>query len=254
MAGKTKKELVNQVLRKLREDELTATQSIASVPYANTIGDFLNDVKEEVEDAWNWGQLRRLLSFTTTAGTSTYNVGGAVSAGTDTTVIDSDGNIFSINTIEGVDSEDTSNERTQVLSVWNTTQDCEIRLKGDDFFNRLTLIGTQQNSTPSWYRPKGFDGAGDKNIELYPVPSSADLIYVWTYAPQDDLTTDSSILTLSCAERAITYGTWAMAISERGEDGGQLYDEVVKKYEFYLSTAISRDRGDYEDEADWVVV
>ena len=49
MAGKTKKELVNQVLRKLREDELTATQSIASVPYANTIGDFLNDVKEEVD-------------------------------------------------------------------------------------------------------------------------------------------------------------------------------------------------------------
>ena len=47
----TKKELVNKVLRRLRETELTTSQSIDSDPYASMIGEFINDVKEEVTPA-----------------------------------------------------------------------------------------------------------------------------------------------------------------------------------------------------------
>lgn len=227
MAGTTRKQLVNEVLRRLREDQLTTNQAISSNTYATMIGDFLNDIKEEVEDAWNWGQLRALTTITTASGTSVYDV-------------DASGN--------------TSNERSQVLSMWNTTQDYEIRLQSDAFFNRLTLVGTQQNNTPSWYRPKGCNATGDKQVELYPVPNGIDTIKVWLYNPQDDLSADTDTLSLSSAQKAIVYGTWAMAISERGEDGGQLYDEVTAKYKFYLDTAISMDRASYEDEADWVVV
>ena len=96
-------------------------------------------------------------------------------------------------------------------------------------------------------------------IELYPVPDTVYDFTCWAYNPQEPLTTDISVLVLSCAETAIMHGTWARCISERGEDGGQLFDEVTKKYNDYLATAISRDRSHYDSaddgaEGDWVVV
>ena len=59
----TRKQIVNKILLRLREDQLTASQNIADVPYAAMVGEFLNDVKEEVESAWTWSQLRTELNF-----------------------------------------------------------------------------------------------------------------------------------------------------------------------------------------------
>ena len=47
----TRKELVNEVLRRLREPELGTDSTIASSTYATMVASFLNDVKEECEDA-----------------------------------------------------------------------------------------------------------------------------------------------------------------------------------------------------------
>lgn len=257
--AKTKKQLVNQVLRRLREDEVSAESTLSSNPYALSIGEFLNDVKQEVEDAWNWSQLRQLLTINTTAGSSEYNLGDADDTTTNVTVVDSDGNTFVVSSIEGYDTEDISNERTQILSMWNTTDDYMLKRVSDSFMNRHTLIGTQQNSSPTYYRTKGYDSNGDHVVELYPVPDSAYVIKTWVYNPQDPLSTDTSQLVLTAAETAIIYGTWAMAISERGEDGGKLYDEVFGRYQSYLATAIARDKEQYSGtesgaEGDWSVV
>jgi hypothetical protein len=255
----TRKELVNKVLRRLREDELTASQAIADVPYAAMVGEFFNDVKEEVEDAWNWSQLRAELDFNTTSGNSLYNLGDADVTSTALTVIDSDGNIFYVSSVEGYNTEDASNERTQILGIFNNTQKIELHNKSDRYFNRVTKLGTQQNSLPDSYRTKGYDNNGDMIVELYPVPDATYAMTCWVYNPQEPLITDASVLVLSCAETAIIHGTWAKCISERGEDGGQLFDEVTKKYNDYLATAIARDRAHYDSsddgaEGDWVVV
>ena len=44
-------ELVNNVLRRLRETEVTTVQSTS---YSKLIGDIVNDAKRLVEDAWDW--------------------------------------------------------------------------------------------------------------------------------------------------------------------------------------------------------
>jgi hypothetical protein len=223
------------------------------------LGEFLNDVKEEVEDAWNWSQLRKILTFSTSSGVTVYNIGDASAINTQLTVADSDGNLFPLSSIEGYSTADASNEHSQILSMYNTNQDIMMKNMSDDFFNRVTYLGTTQNSDPTYWRTRGYDDQGDMNVEIYPVPNGVHDIKVWTYQPQDELSTDASVLVLTSAERAILYGTWAMAISERGEDGGQLYDEIAKKYNDYLSTAIARDRAMYDSavegaEGDWVVV
>ena len=225
----TRKQLVNKVLRRLREDELTDSQVISDEPYAETIGDFINDTLDEIQDAWNWSQLRSVYSFTTVGGTQEYSIG------------------------------DASNEKSEIIGMWNTTQDYEMQRMSDAWFNRHTLIGDQQNSSPSYYRVKGFEADGNLKVELYPIPSGANIIKTWVYTPQADLTADADILSLSFCERALIYGSWAKAISERGEDGGKVYDEVVGKYQQYLATAIARDKAHYSNtesgsEGDWSIL
>ena len=220
----TRKELVNEVLRRLREPELGADSTIASSTYATMVASFLNDVKQECEDAWGWGQLRETVQFDTVSGTSLYSL--------------------PLTTV-----------RTKLLSMWNTTQNSRMRHVTEDYYNRSTLIGTQSNAGPSFYRDRGIHAATEyKQVELHATPDGVYTIKAEIVNPQKDLSTDDEKVILSIAKQALIYGTWGLCISERGEDGGQLMDEITQKYGFHLQTAISLDRRSYPDEGDIEVV
>ena len=220
----TRKELVNEVLRRLREPELASGSTIASNTYATMVASFLNDAKQECEDAWNWGQLRKTVEFDTVSGTSLYSL-------------------------------PLTSVRTKLLSMWNSTQNCRMRQVTEDYYNKSTLIGTQVNASPSYYRDRGINPASEnKQVELLSIPDGVYTIKAETVNPQKDLVNDDDKLTLTLGKQAIVYGTWALCISERGEDGGQLMDEVTQKYGFHLQTAISLDRRSYPDEGDIEVV
>ena len=70
--------MINKVLRRLREDTVTADwigelENSADVDsYHKLIGDFINESKQTVEDAWSWSFLRSLKTVTTEAGTASY--------------------------------------------------------------------------------------------------------------------------------------------------------------------------------------
>jgi hypothetical protein len=51
--------LVNNVLRRLREDEVT---TVSSDSYSAMVGDYINDAKQLVENAWDWSNLRSTLT------------------------------------------------------------------------------------------------------------------------------------------------------------------------------------------------
>ena len=53
--------IVNNVLRRLREDTVT---TISANTYSAMVGDFINDAKQLVENAWDWSN--RLLMTTRT--------------------------------------------------------------------------------------------------------------------------------------------------------------------------------------------
>lgn len=219
----TKKELVNKVLVKLRETELSATTAIADSTYALMVASFLNDIKDEVDVAWNWGQYRTTIEVPTVSGTSLYGITGMRYTG-------------------------------KVQSIYNTTKDHQMTKVDEQFMERHTLIGSQQNESPIYYRFRGVDSLGAKQIQVYPVPNAVYTLSCQVINPQAELATDDTELELGIAESAIIYGTWAMCISERGEDGGQLFDEVTAKYHQYLASAIGIDRESYPEEGDVEVV
>jgi hypothetical protein len=62
---------MNNVLRRLREDEVT---NVAENTYAKMVGDFINDAKNLVEEAADWSALRETVSITTTASDNQYSL------------------------------------------------------------------------------------------------------------------------------------------------------------------------------------
>ena len=79
----TYRQIINSVLRRLREDSIATDWSgdliDASGPsdYQVLIGDFVNEVKREVEDAWDWTSLRTLITVNTVADTKSYALAGS---------------------------------------------------------------------------------------------------------------------------------------------------------------------------------
>ena len=79
----TYRHIINSVLRRLREDTLASDWANdlidASGPsdYQVLIGDFVNEVKREVEDAWDWTSLRTLITVNTVANTKSYALAGS---------------------------------------------------------------------------------------------------------------------------------------------------------------------------------
>ena len=67
-------DLVNNVLRRIRETEVSSVQSTA---YSKLIGDLINDAKDLVETSWDWSALRTTLTITTTADVFNYSLTGS---------------------------------------------------------------------------------------------------------------------------------------------------------------------------------
>ena len=67
-------QLVNSVLRRLREDEVT---SVSQNSYSKLIGEFVNDAKRTVEDSYDWTALRTTLTVTTDDTTFNYVLTGS---------------------------------------------------------------------------------------------------------------------------------------------------------------------------------
>ena len=67
-------DLVNNVLRRLRETEVS---TVAATSYSKLIGDLINDAKDLVENAWDWSALRTVITLTTSNGDYTYPLTGS---------------------------------------------------------------------------------------------------------------------------------------------------------------------------------
>ena len=75
----TYKDIINAVLRRLREDTVPTwggalIDNTSIGKYQQLIGDFVNETKREVEDAHNWTVLRGKVAITTVSGTRDYTL------------------------------------------------------------------------------------------------------------------------------------------------------------------------------------
>ena len=215
-------ELVNSVLRRLRESEVTTVQGTGnSNSYARLIGDFINEAKSQVESAWKWSALRQTLTATTTSGTFNYEIQG-------------------------------SQNNFQVLDVWNDTSNIEMQYKTAHWFNQEFLTAEPQRGAPVFYNFNGVSADGDTMVDIYPVPDNTYTLRFNVVKRNVSLTGDSDPMEIP--SRPVILLATAMAIEERGEDGGQQSINAYRAAQSALADEISLDAARHPEENIWYSV
>ena len=198
--------IVNEVLVRLRDSEVT---TVSQNEHSKQICAFVNQAKRRVESAMKWSALLHSSSFSTSAGISSYSL-------TDW------------------------RERSSVDFIFNETSDCELISTTYKTVQKWLLTDTQQARPDYWYM-SGRDANGDPTIELYHTPDQAYTIAVHGYRPQDDLTGDTDLVLVP--HWPVLLEAYSIAVSERGEDGGQMSDETKQAAREALAEAISIESG-----------
>ena len=225
----TYREIINSVLRRLREDTIDSDwsgnlyDSVTISDYQKLIGELVNDSKKNVESYHDWNALRETFNVKTSLGNMQYTLGDATKgAGVSFKVLD-------------VICQDTGQVLEQVPNDWTSAS----------------------TGKPTYYAFNGISQAGtnrepDFNIDFYPVPDSTQTISVNIVGAQKELKTASQVLRVP--SQPVILGAWARAIAERGEDGGSISSAVAAEARDSLNIAVQLDAGNMEYERDWVVV
>lgn len=213
-------QLVNSVLRRLRESEVTTVQGTGNNnSYARLVGDFVNEAKATVENAWQWLALKRTVSITLVAGTSEYQLSPSFNGFQPS---------FVYNDISKW-------EMIEVPQTWMIAQ---------------TTFGTTQNAAPTHYSFSGVDTAtGNIKVTVFPTPNAAGSIKFYGTVRPADLSADSDVILVP--ERPVILLATAMAQEERGEDSGQQSINAYRLAQSALADAISFDAARQTENTTW---
>jgi hypothetical protein len=212
---KTYKQLVNNILIRLREREV---DSINETSYSKLVSLFVHDAIEMVEAAWSWSNLRETLTVTTQADVFSY-------------VLTDFG------------------DKSVVLDVINDTNNHFMKYQTAHWFNNVFLNNSPAEGSPSYYSFNGLNGSGDTQIDIYPIPDSVyDLHFNVIKRSPDILLDDDTVKVPFLPVQALAY---AMALEERGEDGGMSAVSAKALASNYLSDAIALDANKHPEELIW---
>jgi len=220
----TFRELINEVLIRLREDTIATdwsgniNDSTTITDYQKVIGSLINDSKRNIESYHDWLVLRETVDVTTVSGTRNYNL--------------------------------SSGQEIKVVDVVNQTQGNHLVQVSRQYINS-TKYPSSNSGEPLYYAFNGSDSSNNLKVDLEPIPDSAQTISFDIVKYQDELKTATTVLKIP--EKPVILGAWARAISERGEDGGSQTSVVAQETSESLNQAIMLDSGNVQYESEWYI-
>ena len=204
--------LMNSVLRRLREEETT---SVTSTTYVKMVGDFINDAKTLVGQAADWSALRETITITTTASDNTHSLTGG-------------------------------GDNIKVMSMLNDTENLFMEYQTKDWFNEQLYISSAAEGAPRYFTYNGLDASGDTQILVGPTPDAVYSIRVDTVKRQADLSANADVLLVPA--QPVIHLAVALLARERGETGGTSTAEYFTIANQYLSDAIAIDAAKHPEE------
>ena len=211
-------ELVNAVLRRLREKEVG---TVSQTAYSKLIGDFINEAKADVENAWDWSSLRTTLALNTTSGIFNYELNG-------------------------------TQNNFEILDVWNDTSNIEMKPKTAHWFNAEFLTSEPQAGQPMFFNFNGVSSDGDAQVDVYPVPDGVYSLLFNVSMRNRVLNDDNDVIYVP--HRPVVLLALAMAIEERGEDGGQQSVNAYGMATSALADEIAYDAARHSEDTVWYSV
>lgn len=212
-------EIVNEVLKRLREDTV---DSVGLTEYSALIGTLVNEAKRTVEDAHQWSAMDTDISINTTAGVRDYTLVG-------------------------------TNNRTIVKFAYNETKKWFL-----DNLSRGEMVRLQElNFSPVYNDVLRFnvlkrDINGQIIVRVDPYPVSVQTLKFNCKVPQGNLVNNQD--TLWIPEEPVILQAYYLAIVERGEDNGQGSVQAMEKAKESLRDHIAIDKNGNDDDTLWVAV
>lgn len=217
-------QLISRVLRKLGENELNGSQTALTEDYEKLVADYINDVKEEVEDAHNWRALRQTVSPVVLAGTQSIAITEA-------------------------------NERSRLVRIWQNDAYAEVPLAFDvtDADNPTRLleldlaeliyrdtIDTTTRQDPAYFALDNSSGDG-LAVYVWPRPADDRTLQLTLAIPQPRIADDALDTIIKVPVRPIYIGSVWHTMEERGEELGTNGQFNEQQFNKSLATAVSRD-------------
>lgn len=215
---KTYLELINGVLRRMREDTVS---SIYQNQSSTIISEFINDAKRQVEDSHDWTGLNTDIVVPTVDGTSSYSLTG-------------------------------SQNNATIIDVRDLTNNSVMRYVPSAYVRRQELINNPGTTQPSLWTEDGIDGNGDTVVKFWPVPDGAYMMSFRVTLRTDDLEAEGD--TLAVPHMPVIHMAHALAAAERGDVDGQdlaMLNGLAKKS---LGDAIQYDMAKQPENSIWYPV
>lgn len=208
-------DLVNSVLRRMRENEVS---SVDSNSYSKLVGEFVNDAKSFVENAWDWSALRKTITVTTVDDVISYELTG-------------------------------TNNSFSVLDVINDTSNVFMRNQSSTWMNNAYLVADPVKGSPDFFSYNGVSDTGESIVDLYPKPDQAYILRFNIVDRPDRLSADTDKVLVPTLP-VIQFAT-AFASRERGEQGGTSSAELSSIAQNTLADAIAMDASRFPHETIW---
>lgn len=226
--------MVNNILRRLREDTVT---SVADNAYSQLIAIWINDAIRDVGEAYDWNSLHHVVNVDTIAGITDYDLSALLSAGGNLTTNDRatstdsmlrfDQNGMVLGWIYDDDTSDVPNGQMTLIS-----EDMRMRkfaMDRDDTSEDPTQFSLQMN----------IDGNGYM-MRLYPAPSLVRRVRLVFNTPQAEMAIDGTDddTAIIVPNPPVEAQVHMVAANERGEEIGEPGNLLEQRYIRVLGGAI----------------
>lgn len=211
-------QLVNSVLRRLREDEVATVEQNS---YSRLIGELVNEAKETVENSWDWTGLRTTLIVPTVKSTYLYTIPD-------------------------------SQNKIKVLNIINDTGNVFMSRRGSSWMRNLFLNQDPPESSPQYFNLKTLDANGDNVFEVYPIPDGVYDLNFSIVKREGYFVNDTD--KLKVPTQPVLLLATALAARERGETGGTSAAEQFGLADRSIADAIAYDAAQHPDETIWTTV
>lgn len=216
---------MNEVLGVLSEDLVEDATTVLDSDYHKLIAHFVNQIKEEIEDAHNWSVLWQDLTVSVLGETHTADITGANQRSR-------------LVRIQQSNSFDSAALVFDITIPSNTRQLVEIDYS--ELVYRRRVNQETVNDAPVYFATRmGSDGVPE--ITVYPTPLNTRVLSVTMVVPQSRVEFDELDTVILIPSRPLEMGSIWYALHERGEELGVSSMYTEDRFRQALDSAIARD-------------
>lgn len=211
-------QLVNEVLKRMRENQVT---SLFENTQSTVVSTFVNDAMRQVQESHDWSTLRQDITIGTATDVTDYALTG-------------------------------TDNRATIKDIRNITDNYFLHEAPSSYIRRQELVDQLGSSSPRYFARNGTDSNGAINVTLWPPPDGAYVIKAHCVVRTADLVAEGD--TVDIPDQPIILMAHAMAAAERGDVSAVDVQSLYQLANQSLSRAVQLDAAQNRDELVWAPV